>query len=417
MRNKNRIMYWFFVFVFSTAFGFAQAPLETTPSFWERDTLTGDWNGLRSSWAEKGVELSLEYHAETMGVLSGGTRRGVVYEGLCHGTLDADLERLIGWRKLSFRISTLWTHGASPSGKLIGDDLTASYIDAYDGLRLYELWFDQVFWDDHFSLRVGNLLSDEEFSAAGYGYILMNAAFGQPAHISANTLNTGPAFWMAGLGTRLRYNPTKKWYAQAAIYDGDTFDDPGGNPAINQSGLHFHLSGQQGWLTMYEAGHLLNQEDGDTGLPGWYRVGGWLHTGAFNDHDGITQHDNNWGLYFAGDQMVWREAANDDQGLGIFYRIGGGPENRSQFKWVMDTGLNYKGLFPSRNEDVASLGFAYAKHSDDLVTDHEMAIEGTYSIQVTPWMTVQPDVQWISRPGGGTTPDAWVAGLKAIFSF
>ena len=249
MKNQNRILHLVFSFLFGTTYSFGQDPLDTTPSFWERDTLTGDWNGLRSSWAEKGVDLSIEYHAEAMGVLSGGTRRGVVYEGLGQGTLDADLERLIGWRKLSFRISTLWTHGASPSGKLIGDDLTASYIDAYDGLRLYELWFDQLFWDDHLSLRVGNLLSDEEFSAAGYGYILMNAAFGQPAYIAANTLNTGPAFWMAGLGTRLRYNPTKKWYMQAAIYDGDTFDDPGGNPAINQSGLHFHLSDQQGWLT------------------------------------------------------------------------------------------------------------------------------------------------------------------------
>ena len=121
MRNKHRILLlWFFVFGCSAAFALAQAPLETTPSFWERDKLTGDWNGLRSSWAEKGVDLSIEYHTEAIGVLSGGTRRGVVYEGLGQGTLDADLERLVGWRKLSFRISTLWTHGASPSGKLIG---------------------------------------------------------------------------------------------------------------------------------------------------------------------------------------------------------------------------------------------------------------------------------------------------------
>ena len=166
---------WLFFAVTLVTPALAQPVPKAEPSLWESETLTGDWNGLRSSWSEKGVDLSIEYHAEAMGVVSGGIRRGVIYEGLGQGTLDADLERLIGWRKLSFRVSTLWTHGASPSGKLIGDDLSASYIDAYDGLRLYELWFDQVFWDDHFSLRVGNLLSDEEFSAAGYGYILFPA--------------------------------------------------------------------------------------------------------------------------------------------------------------------------------------------------------------------------------------------------
>jgi porin len=114
---------------------------------------------------------------------------------------------------------------------------------------------------------------------------------------------------------------------------------------------------------------------------------------------------------------VWREAPGSEQGLGVFYRVGGGPRDRSRFQMVMDTGLNYRGPLPGRDEDIAGLGLAYAKHSDDLATDHEFVIEATYSIQIAPWWVIQPDLQYISRPGGGTTPDAWAAGLRAVFSF
>ena len=125
--NKKQLVWfilnssvWFFFAVTLVTSALAQPVHKAEPSLWESETLTGDWNGLRSSWSEKGVDLSIEYHAEVMGVVSGGIRRGVIYEGLGQGTLDADLERLIGWRKLSFRVSTLWTHGASPSGKMLG---------------------------------------------------------------------------------------------------------------------------------------------------------------------------------------------------------------------------------------------------------------------------------------------------------
>lgn len=404
------------VFFVTGCLAWAQPSPMPAPSIWERDTLSGDWGGLRSSWEDRGVDLTFEYTAETFGVLSGGARRGTVYEGLGLGMLDADLEKLIGWRNFRFRVSTLWTHGASPTAKLAGDELTVSNIDAFDSLRLYETWLEHDFADDKLSLRVGNLLSDEEFAVAEYGSVFMNDAFGQPAFIGGNTLNTGPAFNVPALGVRLRYDPSEKIYLQAGVYDGDTFDDANGNPHVNQSGLHFKLSGSQGWFSIYEIGYRHNQAEGDAGLPGLYRIGAWHHTGTFARHNGGNAGDI-WGVYFSGDQMVWREAPGSEQGLGVFYRVGGGPRDRSRFQLVMDTGLNYRGPLPGRDEDIAGLGLAYAKHSDDLATDHEFVIEATYSIQIAPWWVIQPDLQYISRPGGGTTPDAWAAGLRAVFSF
>src|SRR5260221_8463971 len=41
---------------------------------WERDVLTGDWHGLRSSLEEKGLALGLNYIGEALGNPAGGAR-------------------------------------------------------------------------------------------------------------------------------------------------------------------------------------------------------------------------------------------------------------------------------------------------------------------------------------------------------
>jgi porin len=62
------------------------------------------------------------------------------------------------------------------------------------------------------------------------------------------------------------------------------------------------------------------------------------------------------------------------------------------------------------------------------VRDYEMAVELTYRAQVTPWWTVQPDLQFILHPGGHVpdptdpvglrpTRDAVVLGVRTAIVF
>jgi len=382
----------------------------------DREQLSGDWSGKRSDWAAVGYEFTFNYDVEVFRNNSGGTSKGTVINGLGYGALDIDLEKAAGWDSADFRISTLWTHGASPTSKHVGDELTVSNIDAYDGLRLYEVWIDKTYGRN--SVRFGNLLADEEFGGTEYGGVFFNAAFGQPAFWSANTLNTGPAFNVPALGFRYRRNFTDTWYAQAGVYDGDTFDSAGGDATINQHGTHFELGNGQGWTSLYEIGHNGFNNDDGAGLPGWYRVGAWHHSTSFAKHDS-TNGEGNWGLYGIADKMLWREEGG--QGLGTFIRLGTAQRDRSRFHWVLDTGLSYTGLLPGRDDDVAGLGFVYAKHAGDItdaVKSHEAVIEATYRIQLTPAIYLQPDIQWVNRPSGDTnTSDALVFGLRAGFTF
>ena len=71
---------------------------------------------------------------------------------------------------------------------------------------------------------------------------------------------------------------------------------------------------------------------------------------------------------------------------------------------------------------------SYAKISDDMTGhDQETVLELNYLAQVTPWLTVQPDIQYIVHPGGlvpnpsdpngGTTGAALVLGARTTIAF
>jgi porin len=47
-----------------------------------------------------------------------------------------------------------------------------------------------------------------------------------------------------------------------------------------------------------------------------------------------------------------------------------------------------------------------------------MVLEATYQAQITPWFSIQPDVQFVIQPGGnGAVPNALVLGLSASIDF
>ena len=393
---------------------FAQEKPEKGSSIWSRETLSGDWEGSRSSLFEKGYEFTFEYTSEGFSHASGGVKSGGVYNGLGYGAMDIDGETAFGWGGTRVRFSTLWTHGVSP-GQYAGNELAVSNIDAYDGLRLHEVFYEKDF--GKLNLRMGNLLADDEFVGSVYRDVLINDAFGQTASWSANTVNGGPGFNAPGLGLRLRYDFSETTYLQAGVYDGDVFDDIGGNPSVNQHGTHFELGNGQGWTSLYQIGYNGFAVSDGKDLPGWYRLGAWHHTSEFDRHDG-RKADGNGGIFASTDKLVFREQG--EQGLGFFGRLGAAKRDRSRFHWTMETGLNYMGLIPNRDEDVTSLGFIYGKHSSEISTvkSHESVLELTYLYQLSPAIYIQPDIQWINRPSGDITiGDAWAIGLRVGFTF
>ena len=200
----------------------ASEKANTPPSIWEQETLTGDWGGARTALKNKGIDVTLNYIGEAFAVMSGGLQRRASYEGRLEFSLDADLQKLIGWTGSTAHVTVFQIHdgGHNVIGN-VGSIADPSNIEALPTTRLYTAWFQQNAFDDRVSLRIGQLAADDEFIASPTAGGLLSGAFGWATVLSANLPSGGPAYPLATPGVRVAVKPTEQITALAAVFSGD----------------------------------------------------------------------------------------------------------------------------------------------------------------------------------------------------
>lgn len=445
--------------VLLSAMGLSPAAAAESPEgekgLWERETLTGDWGGLRTHMEDHGVKVAGTYTVEALGNATGGIKRRAVGNALLQLDVDADLEKAAGWKGGAFHVSALHIQGRQLSANFIGNLIPVRDIEAAPSTRLFSLWLQQSVLDDMVSLRVGQLPMQEEFFNSVYATNLVNSAFGWPPSFAANLPSGGGGYPLSNLGARLKVQASEELALQVGLFSGNVASGTNvGNDAQkrNRSGVDYTVDEVPMWMA--EAQYGLNQGKGAQGLPLMFKLGGWYYNGRALDQRwdqaGVSlgsaaagsarPHRGNWAVYGIFDGMLYKEAGTEDLGLGSFLRVTALPEDRNQMPFYFDAGLTYKGPFEGRDDDVAALGFAYGRMSSDLAArdsdarrfgtatapdhDYEAVVELSYRLQLTPWMTVVPDAQYVIHPGGTTTlpengsktiPDAAVFGLRAVF--
>ncbi len=397
---------------------------------WEREFLLGDLSDLRNQILYRGFAFSPVLIAEVMGNVSGGDRRGVIFDGVLNLGLDIDLERLTNWWSGgSIHANALWIFGPSLSGQYIGDFSNTSNIAGYNTIRLQELWFEQSFWLQRASLRIGMLAADAEFFTSSYSSLFLNGTFGAFTFVGSNLPNP-PVYPEAVPGVRLMVQPTSKFYFQAGIYDGN-----GESQVQNNHGTNFRLSSTDGALIFSEIGFLLGQSPGDRGLKGTYKLGSFVHTANFDTWDSQARADLgigslksagvNYGIYGVIDQELIHSGGKS---IGMFARGGGAPSDVNFVNWYIDGGFNFKGFIPGRNRDVAGVAVAHSAISKDFSNAQvlegspgfsgETVLEATYNYSISPWWTIQPDFQYIWTPSGEDgSRNAAVLGIRTVITF
>jgi porin len=398
---------------------------EPAATIWQQDTLSGDWSGLRPLLESKGITIEPTYTGEVFGNLSGGIKTGAVYNGLINLCLGVDLSKLTGWTGGGvLHANFLYIHGPSLSGEYTGDFSGVSNIAGYNSPKLQELWYQQQFWQQRISLKLGLIAVDTEFFTSASSALFLDGTFGAFPFFSANLPNA-PVYPIASPGVRLFVQPVSKFYLQAGVFAGDP-----GNPVDNPYGLDWRIKRHDGALVMLETGFLLNQSPGDRGLKGTYKVGTFLHTGEFDTWQSqagnaltgapLTNRSPNDGVYAVLDQEIYQSGGLAFSG---FVRGGIAPSNVNFVDRYLDCGINCTGLLPNRPEDVFGVAFARSWVSGDYrraeemlgnpASDSESVIEATYKISVAPWCSVQPDFQYIIDPSGVKgSPDAVVVGCR-----
>ncbi|TAL76829.1 MAG: carbohydrate porin [Burkholderiaceae bacterium] len=437
----------------------AASPAQATASesFWTRDTLTGDWGGLRTALGDKGTDITLDYVGEGFNVISGGLHRQGSYEGRFEFSVDSDLGKAIGWRGATAHVTVFNIHnGGRNVAQNVGSIADPSNIDALSTTRLYTAWLEQSLWDGRLSIRAGQLAADDEFFTSPTAGNLINGTFGWAGLMSANMTSGGPAYPLATPGLRFKVQPSEQFAVLAAVFNGD----PAGRNCeddaqqCDRHGTKFPLG--QGALWMGELQYGVNQSEDAPGKPGIYKLGAWYSSSRYDDlrygldsDDAVVSvsdqtldrplaHKGSWGVYGVADQTLWK---GETSSLSVFLRGGFTPSNRNLVSFYANGGVGIKGLVAGRPNDQLTLGVAYAKISRDAVAADrdaglfggdpyavrrdEIVYELNYTAQITPWWTLQPDLQYIVRPNGGQNPDnpgtslnhAFVVGLRTTIKF
>ncbi len=401
--------------------------------------LLGDLFGVRSALSPYGISVALQETSEVLGNPIGGTRTGADYDGLTQAVLQLDTQRALGWHGGLLNISALQIHGRNLSADDLGTIQTSSGIEADRATRLWEAWYDQrLLPEDRLDVKLGQQSVDQEFIVNPNGAYFLNTIFGWPTLPSYDLPGGGPAYPLSALGARLRYRPVNPVAILVGVYNGSPAStNLGDAQQANASGTSFPLN--RGPLVLAELqyvypalGAMVEPGEGAP-LGHTYRLGAWFDNETFNDvrydaagtplaspgSSGLPrQHDGNLSIYAVADQMVWRKSDNPNRSVSVFGRVMGAPQgDRNLIDFSANGGVVYHDPIFGRPDDTLALGFGYAHVSGSItsadrdvnaltgagtpVRTSETFVEATYQYQLRPWCQLQPDAQYIIRPGAG----------------
>lgn len=397
-------------------------------------TATGDWFGLRPALKDLGIETQFYYNDHYMSVLKRGKStvpgaKGGTGGGKNSGTIDwfvtFDLDKMKLIKDADVLVQTRagWGYSVNPYA---GTTKTLDVNDDADGIQVWyvdQAWYRQYFAERKIALQVGYLdyqtIIDRNVYANSEDKQFMNTALDNNPIIPTATITT--------LGAAAYLQPVK-WYTLilgVGNAQGPTHAAP--NPWYEPDfDTTFH---EQAWFVGYIEHDLNFKLPGPRGpLPGNYRFGMiydprpramYLYPWQLPAKQG-----QEWNFYTSCDQMLFRENTKDDQGLGVFFRYAHRNKNMNRFSDCWSGGVSYTGLVPGRDKDVLGLGFAQLISSDryenrvNRRAGEETVYEMYYAIQVTPWLVITPDLQYVDDPGANTTiSHAIVGGVRARMSF
>jgi porin len=417
----------------NTTPGNPATPTPAPSSIWTQNYLTGNWDGFRDTLKNKGIQLTPVLTAEVFGNPSGGARQGAITDGLLNTALDIDFDPLThgAVKDLIFHTEAEYIYGSGLSPKYVGDFSNTSNIAGYNTLCLDELWLQKLFFDKKLSIKVGNMAVDDEYFQSNSASLFINGTFGAFTFIANNVINA-PVYPVASPGVRLQVLPSSQTYVMAGVYG---LDDTSEQDTNNKNGLRFALNGSSGMLIMSEAGLVLNQGPNDKGLQGTYRIGSFIDTGNHDTFQSQADFANgtglllgagtNYGVYGVLDQQIY---SNNSRIISFFVRSGGAPSNTNFVDYYIESGFNFTAFIPGRDNDVAGIAMARSHVSGDYSESQieqgnppstaETVIEATYKMQLAPWWSIQPDVQYIITPSGVEgSHNALALGMRTTVAF
>jgi porin len=374
-----------------------------------RDTLTGDWGGLRTRLKDDGIAVRADYVSETFSAVDGGLKRGSAYTQQVRAGVDFDMDKLVGWSGAVFHVTVNDRRGVGLSLDYVGNRLPIQEAAGGPYARLSEFSYEQSFDGGRLDFRVGFFAMGNDLGGMAVGCNLVNAAFcAHPLSMSGNSgwYNYPNARW----GMAIRYKLRPDLIVRTGVYQVNA------ELGLEKNAFHPFAGDTTGVLLPLEVEYDPGARPGSRALPGHYKVGVYYDTSRALRQTGGGKVTGRYAAYVLADQMILRDRSGvATRGLSVFGQITVNPEATSQITRWYAAGLLKTGTFAGRDADTIALGVIQARVNPRLRRAHagtapvigdytslpigETAIEASYGVQVNRWLVFRPDVQYIIDPG------------------
>lgn len=387
-----------------------------------RDRLTGDWGGFRTTLENYGVKLRVWSTEFFQGSVSGGAANRGSFGSKFNIDLSLDGRKLGLWKGLTIETRAEARVGQSPRkglGLLLSPNFAMSRpLEFGDVIGLPVFKITQKL-SDRLTIFAGRVIVLDGYRNAfadGMGETkFMNTGLVAKPVLSGQMTYSA---WTAGAAINLAKNVVFKAILQ------NPFDVP------TRKG--FDTLGSNGISMLYELAFPTKFG----GLPGSHIVDvTWSNKDrtSLDSNDAVIipgggirpgSKDRSWGLYYQLDQFLWTPTGDRNRGWGLFAQISVSDGNPDPLQWFVHGGVGGVGVQASRPLDRWGIGYFDAGISNTLrrsLTNvlplrDELGFEAFYSIALTPWARLSPDVQVI-QPGDGRRSWTVIPGLRLRVEF
>ncbi len=413
------------------------------------DHLLGNWGGARSYLADRGVNILADYLTEDFGNISGGRKQGFDYVGQVGVELDLDFAKIAGLNGFSTHTIIVQRAGRNTSADYIGDSL-GTVQEIYGGgggvlAHMVYTYAEQELANRRLDIAAGWLPVGTFFAASPLYCDFVNVLGCGNPHPIPNY--PGEPDWPAAtFGGQVRALPTLDTYLMVGAFQV--------NPKFGgRSGFSWGRTGTTGVSIPVEVGYT--PRFGANNLVGHYKLGYDYDSSRYPDllQDAAGQpfvlsgrpprlRSSRSEYYALVDQMLLRTGKGDTDGVialaGYIHAdrnisplsdqvfagavssaaVIGRPDDSfgAMFHWIHTSGrlTTTQELEQASGQSLTSGGFGPVYG----LQNHEEVVELEYTAKVYRGVTVEPDFQYILRPGAtGATRDAAVLGVRTNVQF
>jgi carbohydrate-selective porin OprB len=430
--------------------------------WWHGKSATGNWFGVRDTLEDHGIAFDGKWRGTFYGITGGGVdatgrqnvARGAFDEEIVLG-LKLDFAKLLNVEALEGLTATgsvRYRDGYNPNN-YVGASSTFQPSRYQSGVqwRLMPFYLSyttpELFGVKNLVTLSGGWQNPYEFFLdSPDSKLFTNNSIGTAKGLGANiSWSSSYAAW----GGFLKVKPTEWYYAMAGLYEAIPQATAHSNHGLDLAGYGPDPTAN-GFFTVAETG--VTPKIGAARLPGKYAFGGYYY-GLENTSYFGQNYDGKYGFYWQADQMLFRESSPEplargpgdgksfkepvpvekaklsEQGLYAINLLSYAPKYDNVMPFYFYSGLIYKGLIPTRDQDQFGVAFSYGNYSYSKIVaeedagkfvhqTYEAAVEIDYRVQLTKFAYVQPFWQYIIRPNGtGLVENANILGLHMGVNF